>query len=61
MSWNETMAVDETIFQDFVKGNRSESCSDRHLWINVIALRDEAVLYMEVASTRLAAMKIMAG
>lgn len=61
MSWNETMAVDETIFQDFVEGNRSESCSDRHLWINVIALRDEAVLYMEVASTRLAAMKIMAG
>ena len=60
MPWNETMDTDR-VYKDFVEGNRSESCSDRHLWINVVALRDEAVLYMEVASTRFAAIRLIAG
>jgi hypothetical protein len=60
MPWDETSDADR-VFKDFAEGNRSESCSDRHLWINVIALRDEAVLYMEVASTRFAAVKLVAG
>jgi hypothetical protein len=48
------------VFKDFAEGNRSESCDERHIWINIIALRDEAVLYLEVASTRFSAIKLIA-
>jgi hypothetical protein len=58
MSWDPV--TEEEVFQDFVEGNRSSSCSQRHLWINIIALRDEAVVYLEVASTRFAAYKLIA-
>ena len=60
MPWDPMSDLDK-VFKDFAEGNRSESCSDRHIWINIISLRDEAVLYMEVASTRFAAVKLIAG
>jgi hypothetical protein len=31
------------------------------MWINIIALRDEAIVYMEVAATRFAAVKLIGG
>jgi hypothetical protein len=60
MPWD-PQSGDDRVFKDFAEGNRSESCSERHLWISIIALRDEAVLYMEVASTRFAATRLIGG
>ena len=60
MPWD-PMSDAARVFQDFAEGNRSQSCSERHMWINVIALRDQAVLYLEVASSRFSAMKMVAG
>ena len=38
-----------------INGDRTEDCIERNLWINVIALEDNADVYLEISSVRFSA------
>ena len=45
-------------FTDYYKGNNTDFCKERHLWINIVALRPNATAHMQVAAVTFGAMSL---